>query len=46
MGHIAPLRNQFKSINTLEQTYDYIKMFDRGEIPIITIFYKMNGPYL
>ena len=24
MGHIAHLRNQFKSTNTIEQSYDYI----------------------
>ena len=24
IGHIAHLRNQFKSMNTLEQSYDYI----------------------
>ena len=24
MGHIAPLRMQFKSMNTFEQNYDYI----------------------
>ena len=24
MGHIAHLRNQFKSMNTFEQSYDYI----------------------
>ena len=24
MGHIAHLRNQFKSINTFERSYDYI----------------------
>ena len=24
MGHIAHLRNQFKSMNTIEQSYDYI----------------------
>ena len=24
MGHIAHLRNQFKSMNTSEQSYDYI----------------------
>ena len=24
MGHIAHLRNQFKSMNTLERSYDYI----------------------
>ena len=24
MGHIAQLRNQFKSMNTFERSYDYI----------------------
>ena len=24
MGHIAKLRNQFKSMNTFERSYDYI----------------------
>ena len=24
MGHIAHLRNQYKSMNTFEQNYDYV----------------------
>ena len=27
MGHIAHLRNQFKSINTFEQSYDYMYIY-------------------
>lgn len=30
MGHIACMRNQFKSIDTFEKRYDYIITFRRG----------------
>ena len=34
MGHIAHMRNQFKSINTFEKSYDYIiTLIRRGQNP-------------
>ena len=37
MGHIAHLRNPFKSINTFEKSYDYIiKLIGRGTKPNIS----------
>ena len=37
MGHITHLRNQFKSINTFEQSYDYI-YFKIGQVDQEKIF--------
>ena len=52
MGHIAHLRNQFKSINTFERSYDYIyykigpivqeKIFKFGECTFAIILLSPN----
>ena len=45
MGHIAHLWNQFKSINTSEKSYDYIKtLIRRGKKPsALSLFWELNG---
>ena len=44
MGHIAHLRNQFKSINTFKKGYDYIiTLIRRGKVPYIS-FMRIEWP--
>ena len=48
MDHMAHLRNQFKSINTFEQIYDYqniIMLIERIKKQLYP-FREMNVPYL
>ena len=45
VGHIAHLRNQFKSINTLKQGYDYIYIYISINIRLIRRAWLMYFRY-
>ena len=46
MGHITHLRNQFKSINTFQQSYGYIITFIRSEKNPLSPSWQLNALYL